>query len=411
MINELSLINNFDILFESKIILYGAGGRGEEVNKMLKSAGVPVAYFCDSNPNKHGNIIKGVEIISHEQLRELDQNEKIVIIITSNHVFLIEQIIRIIKEQRLNTENIFSAYGLEVAIAKNINHPLIYDSYRNPTLATKPINELLNINYYIARMFQRWIRCINNSDSVLVYQPAKVGSLTIEKSLDEIHIPNVHLHYFNAAYNDNLTDDEVSRYFECYKDAIYKNERLKIITLVREPISRDLSHMFQDIEICGPCIVLEVEGRYIDVCVEWISSKAYEFNNNNRDYGYQFDWFDHELKAVFGVDIFEYPFDKEKGYSVIKQNNIEVLVMKLEKLNSLESVIGDFVGAPHFKLVNANESSNKTYKYLYQNVREAIKVPREVVDLYYKGNPRMDYFYTEEEKAEFLKKWQNNIAD
>jgi len=411
MINELNLINNFDILFENKIVLYGAGNRGEEVNKMLKRAGIPTAYFCDSNPNKQGNTILDTEIISIEKLKELDQNEKIIIIITSDYILLIEQIIRVIKGWHLNTENVFTAYGLELALFKNINHTLISDNYRNPILATKPIKELLNRNYYTGRMFQRWIKCINNPDSLLIYQPAKVGSLTIEKSLDEIYISNIHLHYFNVSNKSNLGLDEISNFFKCYKNAISKKESLKIITLVREPISRDLSHIFQDLEICGPCLILQGTGTFIDSCNEWISSKVYELKNENRCHGYEFDWFDHELKAVFGVDIFEYPFDKEKGYSVIKQDNIEVLVMKLEKLNSLESVIGEFVGAPHFKLINANESDNKLYKYLYKNVREVIKIPREIVDLYYKDNPRMDHFYTEEEKAEFLKKWENNIAD
>ena len=69
--------------------------------------------------------------------------------------------------------------------------------------------------------------------------------------------------------------------------------------------------------------------------------------------------------------------------------------MKLEKLNSLESVIGEFVDAPNFRLLNANEGSSKIYKYLYKNVREVIKIPRKIADLYYKGNPRMGHFYTE----------------
>jgi hypothetical protein len=123
-----------------------------------------------------------------------------------------------------------------------------------------------------------------------------------------------------------------------------------------------------------------------------------------------FNWFDNELKAFFGIDVYAHPFDREKGYSIIKQGNIEVLVMKMEKLNSLESVIGEFIGAPQFKLVNDNVGSNKIYKYLYKNVKDAVKIPREIFSVCY-GNPRMSHFYTEEEKAAFLKKWEKNIVD
>ena len=48
---------------------------------------------------------------------------------------------------------------------------------------------------------------------------------------------------------------------------------------------------------------------------------------------------------------------------------------------------------------------------MYKNVRDVIKIPRDIVDFYYKDNPRMDHFYTEEEKTEFLKKWESNIID
>ena len=46
------------------------------------------------------------------------------------------------------------------------------------------------------------------------------------------------------------------------------------------------------------------------------------------------------MKEVFGIDVFAYPFDAEKGYTLIKEGNIELLLMKMEKLSELENVIG-----------------------------------------------------------------------
>jgi glutamate mutase epsilon subunit len=136
-----------------------------------------------------------------------------------------------------------------------------------------------------------------------------------------------------------------------------------------------------------------------------------ERNTGNRHNKYLdvFEWFDVELKAVFGIDVYDYPFDREKGYSIIEQDNVEVLVIKLEKINSLEQVIGDFVEVSDFKLINSNVSDKKPYKYLYKNMREEIRIPREVVDRYYKNSPRMKHFYTEEEINMFYKKWEKNI--
>ncbi len=125
---------------------------------------------------------------------------------------------------------------------------------------------------------------------------------------------------------------------------------------------------------------------------------------------YQLIWFDTEMKAILGIDVFEHPFDKEGGYSIIKQDNIELLLLKVERLSKLEPVIGEFVGAPHFRLLRANEADDTPLKYLYKNVKDNIKIPEETLtELYKKSNTFMDHFYTEEEKDGFYKKWSRDI--
>ena len=85
--------------------------------------------------------------------------------------------------------------------------------------------------------------------------------------------------------------------------------------------------------------------------------------------------------------------------------------MKLENINSLVNVIGEFIDKPQFKLMNTNVGEGKYYKHLYKNVKDAIKIPREIFDMYYKDNPKMDHFYSDAEKTYFLKKWEKNITD
>ena len=395
MINELSLIDNFSMIFERKIILYGAGDRGKIVAEILKDEGMSADYFCDSDDKKWGESICGAEVISPEKLKKLDGKENLVIVITPADLNVVEKIDDVLENMGLRTKIIVTEFGFRCAlirinefieIKKNLRQQFLYSTFT--------IQQIDNV-----------LSRIKEVENIFVYQPGKVGSKTINLSLTVAKVPNCRAHMLivNGRMGKNIDELLFS-----YQKALKEFRPLKVITLVREPITRELSHFFHragwqnDFLKC----VISPGETLAESCAELIKDNCL----GNSDFGY-FSWFDHELKAVFDIDIFEHPFDKAKGYSVIKQNNIEVLVMKLEKLNSLESVIGDFVGAPHFKLVNTNEASSKPYKYLYQNVREVIKIPREVVDLYYKGNPRMDHFYTEEEKKEFLKKWQNNIAD
>jgi len=429
MINDLRLIENFDILFESNVVLYGAGFCGAGIYEMLQKIGIPVAYFCDSSPQKWGRIYKNTKIISPKELKQI---KNISIIISTINIQLIDEIMYFIEETTIKTENIFTVLGLECSIVQNINDYRINNEYRNIFCLIADLKKTMAI---IARLEINLIYILNflkNDSNILVYQPGKVGSSSICYGLNKIGINNYHVHYLTSNNTQYLTryisdydknEPAIKSYFSKIEKAnkkilsilLSKNELIKIITIVREPLSRDFSELFQSFESfqthtdIGPYAVMSMGTPIIDTCVDWLKKHAYDMSSENCRYGYQFDWFDKELKEVFGIDIFSFPFDKEKGYSVIKKSNIEVLVMKLEKLNELEPIIGNFIGVPVYRLVHVNEAKNKQYKYLYGNVKNTIKIPREIIDLYYKDNPRMDHFYTEKEKRSFLKKWEKNI--
>lgn len=396
-INDLELVENIDVLFENEIVLYGTGKCGENAIRDLKMAGIPVHCFCDADSNKWGQYIDDIEIISPSKLKQLDKEKNIIIIVTP----FIDSIFDDISALKLRTEKIYTKFGLDISLLQNINHYKISEMYRDFQFSA---NKLRNFSLKDALNFWIYTRLapiMDRNCNILIYQPGKVGSTTICTNIRKSGLACVHEHRLNGI------DEEG-------KDILKKLDILKIITLVREPISRNISRFFQYFEgpSLGPIICVIPEMQFMEVIIERLKHGYHEipYYNNNILHN-PFDWFDKELKAVFGVDIYAHPFDKEKGYSIIKQGNIEVLAMKLEKLNSLESVIGEFINVPNFKLINANEGDKKPYKYLYKNVKDAIKIPREVFDEYYKNNPKMDHFYSEEEKAAFLKKWEKNIAD
>jgi len=279
------------------------------------------------------------------------------------------------------------------------------------------LGKFLFFNFWRKHIYDAHLRYpFDDIWKILVHNPGKAGGTSIFTSLSAIKIQSYHTHYINI---DTFAEPEIKEYLATLLNEFKKLQPLKIITLAREPLSRNYSAFFQIIFYDFLKYFLQSGKSFADLCAEWME-KYYDYHylitgynehqyKNNR-FGY-FDWFEKELKAGFGVDILAHPFDKEKGYSIIKQGNIEVLVMKMEKLNSLEKVIGEFVGAPNFKLINANEASSKATYDLYKKTREIIKIPKRLVSRYYDHNPYMDHFYTEQEKAEFLKKWEKNIAE
>jgi hypothetical protein len=107
--------------------------------------------------------------------------------------------------------------------------------------------------------------------------------------------------------------------------------------------------------------------------------------------------------------VYDHPFDREKGYGIIRKDNVEILIYRLENLNELEQVIGDFVGLDDFKLEPANMAEQKLYDSFYKEFVKNVKLPKSYVDVYYKDNPRMDHFYSKEDKQRFLARWNKNI--
>ncbi|MCL2284592.1 MAG: putative capsular polysaccharide synthesis family protein [Fibromonadales bacterium] len=392
-VDSLDLIDNAGFLFENKVILYGAGLCGRDACRILKRAGVSVSYFCDNDSNKWGHHVGDVEVISPNKLKELDKEEKILIIISSYNVSFIDQIIEVIEGLNMRVNKIYTKTVLDISLKRNIKDGRFSELHRNAYLLTNKLKGNIAASGISSTLVSMAISAMEEAHNVLVYQPGKVGSLTVCNSIRKIGIPCAHIHLFNLSNNEDLN---------VYRNIFKKYDTIKIVTLVREPVSNLYSRLFYVLYAISDSNFsyqfFESRNSLEDAIIEGLKS----MNPIN----FMFDWFDSELKAVFDVDIYAHPFDREKGYSIIKQGNVEVLAMKLEKLNSLESVIGEFIGAPEFKLINTNEADCRLDKYLYNNIKKTIKIPQEIFDQYYKNNPKMDHFYSEEEKVQFLKKWE-----
>lgn len=83
-----------------------------------------------------------------------------------------------------------------------------------------------------------------------------------------------------------------------------------------------------------------------------------------------FNWFDEELKELCDVDVYSHPFDKDKGYSIINENGVEILLLKTEKLSNLTDVIKDFANIQQFELLNENIGEKKNILIYIMKLRK-----------------------------------------
>ncbi|TRU77559.1 MAG: AerL protein [Microcystis viridis Mv_BB_P_19951000_S69] len=266
---------------------------------------------------------------------------------------------------------------------------------------------------------------LNNSSVIFVYQMGKVGSmstyLTLKKHLQNqaiYHIHNLNSEHFSKIWATMQLEKTyhaftfghscMTKYLSEHIEEIKGQKSIKIITGVREPIARNISWFFQIIH-CA-CVFPEFFIKYEKGLIT-MDDIIKKFWSQNFVYGKQYDWFEEELEAVFGIDIASMDFPKEKGYAIANfpDRNIELLVLKLEKLDScLKEALETFLGVENLdceRLDRADFLDENDY-LIYENLRKSLTFSDEYLEEIY-DQPLVRHFYTDEEINKFKLKWSS----
>ena len=255
---------------------------------------------------------------------------------------------------------------------------------------------------------------------LLIYQMGKVGSSSIYRSIKSgwTQSPVYHLHVLSE---DNLNAlDRVIResypktrfipehliageFLRRYLPTTTPKQKWKIITLVRDPIARNVSSFFQD---------LTTRHAYLNYSqlidnddIEGTSRLLIEAFLNNHDHHRPLNWFDMELKRVFNMDVLSEAFDKERGFTICSNDRCNVLVIKLEALDRcVEPAFKQFLNLDGFQLQTENVSIQKNYGQLYNAVRKSIQFPDAFIDRMY-ASRLVQHLYTADEIAGFRRRW------
>lgn len=410
---DFKVFKDFKILHNKQLIIWGAAQKGRQIQRTLKRVGIPTTAFCDSDASKWGTSYNGLPTISPYKLKELHKNTPHICIVSC--VFRENELLKTLQELELNQILFLSYWGIKTAC-------ILYDIDLEPegTLSVyddlwkyqkrcslKSSGDLIN--------FLKNTK-INNPSQIWNLQPGKVASKTIETRLKQAAIPSVHLH--ELTYPSHLWADTLKGTFNLRIQTCLSHG-VKIITGVREPLSRDYSAFWQSFtgerSYLSPILNKDFQTMYD--CYLELLLKDYDYKKNYlgescsdiwRD---EFEWFDEEIKKHIGVDIYRYPFNREKGYQVIRQGQIEIFIYKAEKLNHIMPMLSEFLETDIFSHENSNLTETKAYYLAYKEFQKNLKLPRSYVEHYYKNNSYMEHFYTKEEQKTLLSKWKDHIMD
>lgn len=277
---------------------------------------------------------------------------------------------------------------------------------------------------------------LNWRDPILVYQMGKVGSSSIRNSLFRCRDPRTRLvlmsHEFLPVRDrdpaslelDPELRDYVAREVEhdrrvydalslrqrlglrlrerWYSERIYRAyvqgpHRLRVITLVRDPVAHNVSMFFQLLDQ----YVDPAAGRP-DHDVDALIATFLDRYMHSRP----LTWFDAEFRTTLGIDVFRHPFPVEDGYMQLSTDRTDVLVLRCELEDAAKArAIAAFLGLDDLALVRSNVTSEKPRGRQYAEFKRRLRVPDPLLEEMY-GSRYARHFYSEDERERMRQRWR-----
>ncbi|MBA2491438.1 MAG: hypothetical protein H0V34_06930 [Gammaproteobacteria bacterium] len=273
-------------------------------------------------------------------------------------------------------------------------------------------------SYYLTRLRYQLMYMrgeLRHQEPIVIYQRGKVGSSSVYRSLLNMDLgrPVFHVHFINnierrhwemcgahkltpSAYFARSRHLVVSRYLNKEIKSGLQGRKWKVITLIRDPLKQRMSSFFQIVDL----IIPDFEQRCRDNTLSVKALTEIYLERYRRDRG-QTDWFNREIKPVFGIDVFSTGFARSRGYQIYHGDRAELLLIRLENLDKCATeAFGEFLGIPDFKLSNENITDDKTHAAVYREFVNTSVLPEAYINAVY-DSVFARHFYTDTELETF----------
>lgn len=255
---------------------------------------------------------------------------------------------------------------------------------------------------------------------IIIHQMGKVGSKTVQLSLMRayealgIRVPICHSHTL-AGFDERrqyalLHEQNIERtlaaveHGEEIRKQIDENpsQHFNLITLVREPIARNIARFFHNLAEFIP----DWHERYKAGKLNADELQKFFLSISRSQYDPS-EWFQIQMKSVpaFGIDVFAEPFSKERGYKIYPgTSRARLLLIRMENLNDCsKDAMNEFLGIKNFTIHNTNVAEEKDYAALYRAFKNQ-PLPVEYVQKIYSTKVAR-HFYMDMELLSFAKRW------
>lgn len=249
---------------------------------------------------------------------------------------------------------------------------------------------------------------------IVIYQMGKVGSSSVLAAIQQMTPAVYQVHSTNPDYIAMRQQKFLAKglnpirqnhvYGQFIREHVIKPGRpVKYITLVREPISRNISSFFQGYRFIGDQVHFTPteETDTATLTQQFLEQFAHER---------PLTFFDVEFRDMVGIDVYAEPFPHEQGYRLIQKGKAQLLLMKMEIDATVKNAaLADFLGVPSIKLPYVNVGDDKTYAGVYARFKRELVLPPEYIERMLESRYAR-HFYTDAEREKIRQKWMQRLG-
>ncbi|GAB0149031.1 hypothetical protein CKO17_02690 [Marichromatium gracile] len=251
--------------------------------------------------------------------------------------------------------------------------------------------------------------------ALLVHQMGRAGSMTTVNTLRAagLTMPVFHTHWLNPANIrkrlDRFAGVADRRMPLNVRVARRVGEELQrhgprhrpwhLVTVFREPVARNLSVYFLSIEEFIPdFFARHARGELDDAEILATFLERFPHEEPVR-------WFDEEIRDTFGIDVYAHPFPAGQGYQIVRAPGIELLLIKVERLNDCYApAFAEFLGVDIPGLEQTHVTEEDPAYSMYKDFIANVRLPADYLDRLY-DTAFARHFYGEAEIARLRHKW------
>lgn len=262
-----------------------------------------------------------------------------------------------------------------------------------------------------------WLSGRSGATPVIVYQMGKVGSTSINTTLaraPELRRRTFTTHYMLPSTIAYLKSEfqklglQPKRHLDdglaLHKHIIEPKRPVRIITLVREPIGRDIAAYFQNLDKIWKMNNAHLSVPFDDICAGFKEFESFPAADT-------LGWFDDEFAKVLGVDVYDHPFSPDDGFASFVDNGYEILVMRTDLADEAkEECISEFLSIERITLTRANDAESKPYADVYRRFKKEVTFPRSYVE-HSLESKFARHFFTDAERKNLWQRFESQIQD